>query len=155
MPTSVTTVRRIRIRRKRKPQRGFPPFDTVETLLDRFLRCFPGRPPVRVISLYLYRNQLKNEAMNSNETKHDERKYNIHFINRRGGYFIVVDDTPQCLENCYADIFGLDPQDDGDCEFVMELLDETMDIATEVSIEQVELAGVDDFKESHYVVIKM
>lgn len=74
-----------------------------------------------------------------------EKRFNIYLWTTRD-IIIVTDDTPHALENFIAGYLDLDPEDDYDCERVVDILDEEIsDIACDVPIGCVKSASEDDF----------
>lgn len=73
-----------------------------------------------------------------------ETTYNIYFLR---GELIVTDDTPHAIYEYIAKTYNLDPEDDDDFERISCIGDELVDIAHDLKIEQVDIAGVTDFAE--------
>ena len=80
-----------------------------------------------------------------------DKKFNIYRLYDK---IVITDDTPHALENYIADTYGYDPEDDEDCERVVEILDEdVLDIAHDLSIENIDIASIEDFSNDCHAVV--
>lgn len=91
--------------------------------------------------------------MDENEIK-KEKTYNIYYLK---GKLVVTDDTPHAIDQFIADEYGFNPEDDDDFDRILEIGDEIVDVAHDLTIEQVDIAGITDFADpdTHAVYYKI
>lgn len=85
----------------------------------------------------------------------EQKRVNIFMV--KNEFFVVTteDQGPHALEDAIAEYYNLDPQDDNDCDYVMEVLDEDVtDIAHDVPIELVDMLDHDALDNSNYVICR-
>ena len=79
-----------------------------------------------------------------------DKKFNIYRLYNR---IVVTDDTPHALENYIAENYGYNPENDEDCEAVLDILDDdVLDIAHDVPIECIDIASSEDFSDDCHAV---
>ena len=78
------------------------------------------------------------------------KKFNIYRLYNR---LVVTDDTPHALENYIAETYGYNPEDEDDCERVLDILDEdVLDIAHDIPIENIDFVSIEDFSDDCHAV---
>lgn len=80
----------------------------------------------------------------------DKKLYNVYLYTHRNSPVLIVADAskPHAVEQCIADRENLDPaEDEGDFEYLGELCDGYLiDVASDVPMENIEIASPDDFE---------
>lgn len=78
-----------------------------------------------------------------------EMTYNIYYLRKE---LIVTDNTPHAIDRYIMTKYGFNPEDDDDFDRIHEICGEVLEVASNLKIEQVEIAGTDDFKDGVYAV---
>lgn len=78
-----------------------------------------------------------------------EMTYNIYYLRKK---LIVTDNTPHAIDRYIRTKYGFNPEDDDDFDRIHEICSEVLEVASNLKIEQVEIAGTDDFKDGVHAV---
>lgn len=78
-----------------------------------------------------------------------EKTYNVYYLRNE---LIVTDDTPRAINQYIITKYGFNPEDDDDFDRIDEIYGEVLEIANNLKIEQIEIAGTEDFKDGVHAV---
>ena len=78
-----------------------------------------------------------------------EKTYNVYYLRNE---LIVTDDAPHAIDQYIITKYGFNPEDDDDFDRIHSICGEVLEVASNLKIEQVEIAGTEDFKDGVHAI---